>query len=114
MKFKTTKKQITNFYNTIIKTGYCSISYLLHYQEPNAYTSGTYGWNTDIYFINNIAISTGYRPFGNISPNYDLVDKYEKQARDIVLDYTLSYEHRKELVNALLNDFINEVINNEK
>lgn len=112
MKFKTTKKQITNFYSTIIKTSYCSIQYLLHYQDPNAYTAGTQGWNADIYFINGIAICTGYRPFGNISPNYDLVDKYEKHAQQIVLDYTLSHDNKKELVNNLLNEFIKEVQNN--
>ena len=109
MKFKTTKKQVTNFYSKIIKLSYCSAQFLLHYQEPNAYTAGNNGWTADIYFIDNIAICTGYRPFGNIQANYSIVNDYEKQAEKIVLDYNLEFEEKSKKTNDLLKKFINEV-----
>lgn len=67
MKHKTTEKAIEQNYYKIIKVGYCNLQYLLQYEEPVAYTSGVYGWNADVYDFGNIAIVTGYRPFGNIS-----------------------------------------------
>ena len=107
MKFKTTQKKN---YAAIISIGYCNAYYLLYFNSPIAFTSGVYGWNADIYDINNIAIVTGYRPFGNIHVDFDIIKKYNTEAKNIISDNAISYEDKKELVNNLLLDFKTEVL----
>lgn len=113
---KVTNKFINNSFSNVLRVGYCSIQYLLKDIERNGYTSGTYGWNADFYVIDyDTAIVTGYRPTGNIHPNYELVEKYEKAAEAIWNDKTsynvFTYDERREKVNNLLNDFIQEATN---
>lgn len=108
MKFKTTKKAVNEGYNNIICVGYADLHYLLNQLEPTAYTAGVYGWNADIYNINGVVIVTGYRPFGNIKPDYTIVDKYEELAKNIYID-TKDYTECKEKLNNLINEFIEEV-----
>ena len=108
MKFKTTKKVINEAYRNIICVGYADLSYLLTYIEPMAYTCGVYGWNADIYNINGKVLVTGYRPFGNIKPDYDIVNKYNMTARDIIHNGNDCVEI-KEKLNNLINEFIEEV-----
>ena len=108
MKFKTTKKAVNERYNKVICIGYADLQDLLTHIEPMAYTCGVYGWNTDIYNIDGIALVTGYRPFGNIKPDYDIVHKYNMKARDIIHD-TNDYAEIKEKLNNLINEFIEEV-----
>ena len=73
MKFKTTRNQINQNYNSVISIGYCEAQYLLQGKNPIAYNAGYYGWNCDIYDINGVAIVTGYRPWGNIHPDYNII-----------------------------------------
>lgn len=109
MKFKTTRKSVMANGGTIISVGYCNLQSLLRNVDPTAYTSGVYGWNADIYYIDGLTIVTGYRPFGNYS-NYDLVHEYEEKARKIATDYNIDWETRKNEVNKLLDEFINKII----
>jgi hypothetical protein len=95
MKFKATKSQIMNTGDKIICVGYCDLQSLLSVYDPMAYTSGVYGWNSDIYHIDGIYIVTGYRPFGNIRPDYKTVDRFNLAARKVNENYSLSYEERK-------------------
>ena len=92
MKIKVSKKEVVESFKNIICIGYCDLQSLLSYIDADYYTSGVYGWNADIYKINNnTVIVTGYRPFGNIR-NYDLVRKYEKKAEKIKYDYDIDYK----------------------
>ena len=109
IKFKTTKKAMMDQSNHIIKLGYCAAQHLLNYYNPIAYTSGVYGWNSDIYFINGHYISTGYRPFGTIIPPYELVNNYDEQARAIVNDWNKPYDNRKHEIELLVTEFFNEL-----
>ena len=106
MKYKTTKKAVMNGYSKIICCGYCSLQNLLWHKSPEAYTCGVYGWNADIYEVNGVAICTGYRPFGNIRPDYEMVQKYEKQAEDA--RHYMSYEEAREKLDLLLVEFVRE------
>ena len=108
MKYKTTQKAVINGYWKTIKVGYCSLQYLLYFENPIAYTCGTYGHNSDVFHFGNKAIVTGYRPFGNVTPEYEVVRAYDQAAEKIVYNYSIPYEERKELVNMLLADFIKE------
>lgn len=109
IKFKTTKKEMMYQSNHIIKLGYCQAQHLLYSYQPIAYTTGVNGWNSDIYFINGHYISTGYRPFGTITPPYEMVNKYDELARAIVDDYNKTWDDRKEQLQFLVTDFFNEL-----
>lgn len=110
IKIKVTQKQIKEGFKNIIRVGYGDLQYLLNYKTPTYYTSGVYGWNSDIYVINNnTAICMGYRPFGNIS-NYDIVKKYEEKAEKITHElYNQSGTKLQHELNSLLNEFIKEI-----
>lgn len=110
MKFKTTRKQINQNYNSVICVGYCDAQYLLQGKNPIAYNAGYYGWNADIYDINGVAIVTGYRPWGNINPDYETIKKYEDEARRICCNSWRDYQKMIDQVDQLLNQFIEEVI----
>lgn len=109
MKFKTTAKQIKNSYGKCIALGYCSAQSLLAYQNPIAYTCGVYGWNFDLYEVNGVGITTGYRGMVGQSVDYDLTREYETKAQKIRYDNTLKYEQQREQVNQLLTEYINKV-----
>ena len=109
MKFKTTKKAINANYSTIICVGYCSLQHLLNCQDAAAYTVRAEGWGCDIYTFGGIAISTGYAPFGNIRPKYEIIKKYDDEAATFCYDNTIPHAERKERLYALVKQFIAEV-----
>lgn len=114
MKFKTTQKAIRANYNKIICVPYCGLQTLLNYESPIAYTVRREGWAADIYDMGSgVAIVTGYAPFGNIRPSYELRERYETQAEKIRYDYNLSYEQQRESLKSLARDFIKGVCNHE-
>ena len=116
MKVKVTEKQVKNNYDKILIVGYCDLYYLLSGLEPRYYTSGVYGWNSNIYQYNyNIAICTGYRPFGNIRTNdKGLNSKYNNKAREIYENYDEPYDVRLEKINKLLDEYIKEILKSEE
>ena len=82
MKFKTTQKAIKTNYNTIICIPYCGLQNLLNYKSPVAYTVRREGWAADIYDMGGgVAIVTGYAPFGNVRPSYELRERYETKPK---------------------------------
>lgn len=111
MKFKSTKRDIMANYPKMIKIGYCDLQFLLKYESPIAYTAGVYGWNADIYDFGGVAIVTGYRPFGNIYPDWEIVQKYEEEARKICYNY--SSEEERIVLQELQKKFIEEVLKND-
>lgn len=112
MKLKTTNKVIKNGYYHILSIGYCDMAHLLKYQAPFAYNAGVYGWNWDAYEIDNICICTGYRPISssNTNVNFDLMREYEQNAQNICNNWSIEYDKKVELINALLLEFVNECI----
>lgn len=109
MKTQTTRKAIKANYYNIIEIGYCDLQSLLAYRQPDFYTAGIYGWNANIFEIDyKTVIVTGYRPFGNIRPEYKLVREYDGQAREIQNDWTA--KDNKEKVEALLAEFLEKVL----
>ena len=73
---------LTECFKNIIDVGCGELQHLLSHKAPDYYTSGVYGWNADIYKINNnTVIVTGYRPFGNIG-NWNLAREYFQKALD--------------------------------
>lgn len=108
MKYRTTNKTVKEGYAKVYQIGYCGAQTLLSFESPVAYTAGVYGWNSDIYDFGSLAISTGFRPTG-CDVDYEIVNRYEKQAQRINCDYTKSYEERKQETKKLLAAFIAEI-----
>ena len=93
----------------IIEVGYCELSNLLRYKNADFTTSGVYGWNADIYAITyDVAICTGYRPFGNIEVKREILKKYDDEAFEIYKNEA-DYNKAGEKVTKLLQKFIKEV-----
>lgn len=97
-----------------IQLGYGSAQYLLSRLTPFAYSAGVYGWNCDFYQFGRYIISTGYRPVGDIKPNYEVVRKYDVAIRKIINAPYNGFTARKATYRAnkiekLFNEFIKEV-----
>lgn len=103
MKFKTTTKAIKNGSNNIRYACYCELAHLLRNHSPIAYTCGVYGWNYDVYEVYGLTICTGYRgmPGSRLKDN----EKYEKLARTLCDDWSISYEEKTEKIENLLKEF---------
>lgn len=114
MKFKTTQKAIRANYNKIICVPYCALQNLLNYESPVAYTVRREGWGADIYDMSGgVAIVTGYAPFGNIRPSYELRERYETDAEKIRYNYSLAWEEQRKQLEQLARAFIKEVTRHE-
>ena len=103
MKIKTTQKEIKNRFKKIVCVGYADLQHLLSYESPICYTIRREGWASDIYIFDDIAISTGYAPFGNIKVKYDIT------ARKIVENWDIKHDTKVKKVNKLLEKFLEEV-----
>lgn len=119
MKVKVTKRQVLNNYWQVISVGYCDLQTLLRFKDANYYTSGVYGWNCDIYDLGNgVALTTGYRPFGNLKASYyHITSKYEKKAKKVMEKYynnTIKLITRNKQLDNLLKEFVKECLNLEK
>lgn len=87
MKRKVTKKYVQYIVGKgIIPIGYCKAQFLLLGREPMWYTtSRVYGWRADVYYLGeDLAIATGYAPFGDIRLSYDFIQKYETEAAEAI------------------------------
>ena len=106
MSIKTTKKEIVKNFKNIIVVSYCELQNLLYFKTQDFYTCGVYGWNADIYKIDNkTVICTGYRPFGNIKVKREITKKYDSLACKI-LSSKASYEEKRDKIDNLLDKFI--------
>lgn len=114
-KLKASKKDMRDHYY-ILGVGYCSLQYLLKYEDPLAYSVGVYGWACDYYDIEGVIISTGYQPLSskNTVKDYNLIKEYDDKARELVNDCTYNYNTRKRLVTELLSEFISKVKRKEE
>lgn len=111
MKFKTSKKNMRDSYNKILKISYCNAQYLLQFEEPIAYSTRSESWACDYYDIDGVLISTGYAPLEskNVKVDYETVKKYDNIARDIIYS-NINFEDIRVKVKELLRKFISEVI----
>ena len=107
MKFRTTRKAIVSGTSpdSLFQCGYCDMQSLLTNHSPIAYTCGVYGWNFDVYSVNGLTITTGYRNTCGKRIDWDILRSYEKRASAVLYDYSVPYESRKESVEKLLSEF---------
>lgn len=107
MERRVTKKWVNENYPIKICVPYCAIQSLLAREDRIGYTTRREGWGADIYDIDEIAIVTGYAPFGNVNPSYELCQKYDKLAHEVCVN-EWDYLKAKEILRGLLNEFITE------
>lgn len=108
MKAKVSKKEIMESYPNVISVGYCNLQNLLHSLSPRYYTSNQYGWGADVYEIDAATvIVTGYAPFGNIKPSYELTHEYEKKAEKL---WERDWRTRERTRKVLLRNYIKKVL----
>jgi hypothetical protein len=108
MKFKTTQKEIKEGYKHVIQVSYCGLQSLLSCENPIAYTTRAEGWGADIYAFGNTAIVTGYAPFGNIRPAYEINQRYEQRAMKAP-EGICKWEEKKAILAGLIEEYIKEV-----
>lgn len=82
MSLKLKKKEVMESFKAVVSAGYCDLQNLLWGRDRLGYTAGAYGWNADVYLIDNVALVTGYRTFGN-RISYETLKKYETKAEKL-------------------------------
>lgn len=108
MKTKITKKAIMSAYRNVIKVGYCDMQDALKWSEPNFYTAGVNGWNSDVYVIDyDTVIVTGYRPFGNVELPREVIDTLNKCA--VSVTHYLEYDTAKNYLNNNLAELVSGI-----
>ena len=112
MRYQVTQKSIVNSHFAVVRVGYCKLTHLLAFQETAAYTAGKCGWKSDVYTIGNVAISTGYQPFGNVRAGVEICSKWDDQARRVLVS-TDPENVKRHKINILLNGFITEALRGE-
>lgn len=79
MKVKVSKKSIKENFRNVYCLDMSKANTIFYGQSPAYYTSGIYGWNCDVYIIdNNTAVTVGYRPFGDCLPEAIEKDMFQK------------------------------------
>lgn len=112
MKTKTTAKAIKESYRKCYSAGYGQLQFLLRHIEPSYYHAGVYGWDYDVYIIDNVAIFTGYRyPSSGIKHiPCEIAEKYDKHAKNIIdANHGNNYEFVSDVLKNLINDMITEL-----
>ena len=109
MSMRITQKEVKNTHLHTIAVPYCALQSLLRYRVPYAHTERREGWGADIYSIGTYAIATGYAPFGDVKAPYEVCKKYEDVARAINNNNSLDYEGKKNVLEATIWIFLNEV-----
>lgn len=109
MKFKTTRNELTATGLPIVKIPYCCCQTLLKFQEPIAFNAGLYGWNYDVYKINNTLVVTGYSMTvkGIEGKYYDDFEKRSKKINNSCQDY----DTRVTWINELLIEWLKQEMN---
>ena len=109
-KYKVTRKEIKERFNTILKVSYCNAQNLLNFENEFAYSTRAEGWACDYYNIDGVIISTGYAPIGK-DTNYNLLREYDEQARTILSDYNIKWDDKPNQIKELLNEYIQAELN---
>lgn len=90
-------------YKNVIKVGNNDLQYALKWREPDCYTAGVYGWNSDVYVIDHdTVIVTGDRPFGNIELPREVMNTLNKCA--VSITHYLDYDTAKIYLNNNLDE----------
>lgn len=103
------KKHVRTAYPIVAYCGYCALYYVLYFTTKIGHTERAEGWGCNVYELApNIALTTGYAPFGNKSLPLAFTERYEKQAKQILEKNAYSDKAKKKL-EKLLEKMVAEI-----
>lgn len=96
-------------YPIVAYCGYCDLQYTLSFTSNFGHTERAEGWGCNVYEIApDIALTTGYDPFGNRRLPLAITERYEKKAKQILEENSRNYI-AKEKLEMLLNELAAEI-----
>lgn len=109
MSMRVYKKHVRAAYPIVAYCGYCALQYTLYFTSKFAHTERAEDWGCDVYKIApDIALTTGYAPFGNRRLPLALTERYEKKAKQILEENSCNYI-AKDKLEVLLNELAAEI-----
>ena len=109
MSMRLYKKHVRAEYPIVAYCGYCDLQYTLYFAPKIGHTERAEGWGCNIYELApDIALTTGYAPFGNRRLPLAITARYEKKAKQILEENSCNYT-AKEKLEALLNELAAEI-----
>jgi hypothetical protein len=109
MNMRVYKKHVRAAYPIVAYCCYCKLQYTLYFAPKIGHTESPEGWGCDVYEIApDIALTTGYAPFGNRRLPLALTERYEKKAQQILEENSCNYT-AKEKLEVLLNELVAEI-----
>lgn len=111
MKTKISKKDINSRFLNVLHIHDWSLKNLLHFKSPFAYSTRVEGWACDYYEVGTACLSSGDSPIGK-KANMEIEKTFEAKAKKIMESNFFKMETKKKKIDALLLEFVNELINN--
>lgn len=109
MSMRVYKKHVRAAYPIVAYCGYCDLQYTLSFTSNFGHTERAEGWGCNVYEIApDIALTTGYDPFGNRRLPLAITERYEKKAAQILEENSYCYT-AKEKLEVLLNELAAEI-----
>lgn len=109
MSMRVYKKHVLAAYPIVAYCNYCNLQYTLYFISKFGHTERTEGWGCDVYELApDIALTTGYDPFGNRCLPLAFTERYEEKAKQILAGNNYSYI-AKEKLEILLNELAAEI-----
>ena len=109
MSMRVYKKHARAEYPIIACCGYCSLQYTLYFAQEIGHTERAEGWGCNIYELApDIALTTGYDPFGNRRLPPAITERYEQKAKQILRANIYSDSAKADL-DALINELAAEI-----
>lgn len=109
MSMRVYKKHVRAAYPIVAYCGYCALQYTLSFTFNFGHTERAEGWGCNVYEIApDIALTTGYDPFGNRRLSLAITERYEKKAKQILEENSCNYIAKKKL-EMLLNELAAEI-----
>lgn len=102
MSMRLYKKHVRAEYSIVAYCGYCDLQYTLYFAPKIGHTERAEGWGCNIYELApDIALTTGYDPFGTRRLPLALTKRYEEKAKQILRENNYSYIAKEELERLL-------------
>lgn len=106
MKIRTTRKEVLQSFEKVYRISQELGNEISRYINPDYYTCGVYGWNSDIYKVNySFALVYGYRPFGKEYPRekqqelLKKLDKLESRYNKGSIKFNTMMKKGREIIN---------------
>lgn len=109
---KHTSMKIVKQYTNVFCVGYADLQHLFTDEEPTYYNAGIYGWNCDLYTDSRTdsILCTGYRNTRGWKVPHDVVLEYDMKAKEILIDWSLSYDQTHKRLYELRCEFFDKII----